>query len=360
MVTEQELFDQEYYFKLYPDVADAVRKGIFRNGYHHYMDFGRKEGRQANFKTEMKYQLDKSNPVLGDHLILNGYEASPKKKIFLNMVNVPEEFRPVQNVEYPDGNKVPFERYFTDKFLETKPQTFRTYLPVHWTAYYVNAKYGTDKTAIKKLQKFIDSLPKQKYFTIIQYDDGILNDISKHDILVYSMGCKKPGYYPLPLISQPLNNAPNLSVCNVPDSVIQNKDIFMSFSGANTHPIREELVKQTNDKYVVLRSLKMKEYYDILSRTIFALCPRGYGITSFRMFEAMHFNCIPVYISDDFWEPFNLPFDYGIKLLPDQISMLPNILKQYDIPALQARVKEVYEKYFVYSQCFESIVQTVI
>jgi hypothetical protein len=38
-------FDEEYYLLRYPDIADAVKKGAFRNGKHHYNLFGRFEGR---------------------------------------------------------------------------------------------------------------------------------------------------------------------------------------------------------------------------------------------------------------------------------------------------------------------------
>jgi hypothetical protein len=334
-------FDDEYYLNLYPDVEKAINKGLFNKAYDHYRDFGEKEGRKALFHLPLENKLT-------NHVV------SEIKKINTNLLIelVPEEFRPIQNIEYPEGNKIPFERYFTGKILELRPFTRRIYIPIHWTAYYVNHKYGTDKKAIIKLQTYIDSLDKDKqYFTIIQYDDGILNDVSSLDLLVYSMGCKKPGYYPIPLISQPLNNSP---------SEIENKPIAYSFSGLNNHPIRVDLIKALNNEYVCIKLLPIKKYYDILKKSVFALCPRGYGITSFRMFEAMHFGCIPVYISDDFWEPFNLPFtEYGIKILPEQIKDIPEILEKANIDELRRKGKEYYENYFVYSRCFDSIIKTL-
>jgi hypothetical protein len=350
---ENKIFDEEYYLNKYPDVKAAIPK-LFKSGFDHYRDFGMKEGRDAVFKTEIQNQIDINNPGLEQHLTLQGYKAQPKRQVTLNMVNVPEEFRPIQFLEYPKGNINPFERYFTDKFIELKPNTFRTYLPIHWTSYYVNNKYGTDKEAIKKLQKYIDTLDKKKkYFTIVQYDDGILNDIKNIDLLVYSMGCKKTGYYPIPLISQPLNNQPTI------DLRVKNK--LYSFNGAKTHPIREQLVKELKNEFVNFKSLQINEYYGILNDSVFALCPRGYGITSFRMFEAMYFNCIPVYISDYFWEPFNIPFsEYGIKIRPDEINVIPEILAEIDIKEKQVKVKQVYEKYFVYSQCANVIIKTLV
>lgn len=345
MVKESDLFNNEFYFKEYPDVLAAVNNGIFKSGYDHFIKHGKKEGRKHEFKPVLDYEIDQVNPGWSNHLTLKGWKEPEQKEIVLNIELVQDEFKPVQLVEYPIGNKLPFERYFEHKFNEIKPDTFRTYLPVHWCAYYVNNGYKSTK----QFQQFINSLDKSKsYFTICQYDDGILDNIEGLDLLVYSMGCNKPGYYPIPLISQPLNNSPQETVI---------KDIHHSFIGANTHPIREQLINEFKDEYVYFGSTP--DYYDILKRSIFALCPRGYGVTSFRMFEAMAFNCIPVYISDKFWEPLNLPFDYGIKILPEQIKDLHEILSKVDIKVMQAKVKEVYENYFVYSQCFESIIKTL-
>ena len=74
----------------------------------------------------------------------------------------------------------------------------------------------------------------------------------------------------------------------------------------------------------------------------------------------MAFNCIPVYISDDFHEPFNLPMsEYCIKILPDQIKDISDILSNVDVTAMQAKVKHYYENYFVYSNCADSIIKTL-
>ena len=42
-----ELFSENWYLKRYNDVAAAVKKGVFKTGYHHYVTNGKTEGRQA-------------------------------------------------------------------------------------------------------------------------------------------------------------------------------------------------------------------------------------------------------------------------------------------------------------------------
>lgn len=355
-IKEEIVFNEEDYLLMYPDVAAAITKGWFKTGYEHYVKYGKKEGRRFNLNQKLDEYIDSKNPSWSNHLTLKGYKEKPRvPSDKLNMVDVPEEFKQVQSVEYPQGNKIPFERYFEGYFIENRPETLRKYLPIHWTSYYVNNKYGTDKEALSKLQDFINTLPKdEKYFTIIQYDDGILNDISGLDIIVYSMGCNKPGYYPIPLLSYPLCASP---------FEIGKKDILYSFIGANTHPIRVQLEKELSGKpnsRVTLGNTTYERYIDNLKRSVFCLAPRGYGVTSFRLYEGMTLGCIPIYISDEFWEPFNLPFtEYGIKIRPEEIKDIPKILDSVDVLSMQYKVEEYYKKYFVYSSCADNIVKTL-
>jgi hypothetical protein len=356
---DSQIFDEEYYLEHNPDVKDAVIKGTFKTGKDHYIKYGKDEGRKVKFNIIT--DILRTNPTLLDHidnyinpLTLKGYVAIPRvpeKK--LNMVDVPLRFKPIQSIEYPEGNKIPFERYFEQYFVENRPETLRKYLPIMWTAYYVNYLYGTNEAAIKILQKYIDSLPKnEKYFTLVQYDDHILNNISGLDILVYASGNNKPGSYPIPLLSGPLCCSP---------FEMPAKDILYSFIGANTHPIREQLVNELNSEYVRFGSLPHNEYINELERSTFVLACRGYGVASFRMYEAMSVGAIPVYVSDSHLEPFNLPLsEYAVKIYPEQIKDIPLILASVDVLGMQDKVKNYFEKYFTYSSCADVIINTLL
>ena len=348
-------FDESYYLKHYPDVADAVRNGQFISGLDHYEKYGRHEGRVVSEVNKNSIEVDSVVQNYSQHFMLGDhYENQDKAKIFyVNVEGVPSIFRPDMNIEYPEKNSLPFEKYFYKKYYELKPETFRTYLPIFWTAYYVNAKYGTDEGAMNKLQEFIDKLDKtKKYFSFCQYDDGILNDVSGIDLLVYASGSNRPEYYPAPLLCYPTNAQP---------FEMAEKDILFSFIGADTHTIRRQLVNQFPDKCSFL-PVSHDIYIDKLKKSIFAICPRGYGITSFRMFEAMSYGCIPIYVSDQFWEPFNIPFtQYGIKIRPEQIKDIPSICSQGAgyISQMQKKVEYYYTNYFVYSKAFDAIIKTL-
>jgi FkbM family methyltransferase len=255
-----------------------------------------------------------------------------KQRDITNAVVVPDQFRPKHPFAYPGDNDTEFERWFMEKF---DGGSGRTYLPVMWTAYYCKSDRSNNKAGmLASLQKFLDNLDRsKKYFTIVQYDDGILNDLKDLDIKVFSMS-GKPMDYPLPLICQE----------HAPISQVSNRDIFASFIGRNTHPVRAEILKIKQPGWVITdKILKLPEFCRTLARSVFTLCPRGYGPTSFRIKEAMQYGSIPVYISDQFIQPHWVDFSiYGVKVSDCDLKHLPDILKGIDIPNKQEQVARHY------------------
>lgn len=252
-----------------------------------------------------------------------------------NIESVPPQFQPPHPMRYPSDNNIEFERWYFENF---DPHIGRVYLPIFWTGYYCKNKYGKDHKAIRDLQLFIDGLDKtKKYYTIVQYDDGILNDISGLDIKVFSMSGK--GDYYLPLLCRPHRF-----------QFKGRKDIFASFMGRITHPIRAEIAKiKEPGWHIETTSHRMEVFCGIVAKSIFTLCPRGYGPTSFRIMEAMQYGSIPVYISDTFVEPHGIDFnEYGVKVPSGDIQALPDILHAVDQKGRQDAVTYFYTKYFTY------------
>lgn len=221
---------------------------------------------------------------------------TPKAK---SIIYTPIEYRIKHPFPYPSDNTHEFERWFYDNTLPDEI-TGRNYLPIFWTAYWINNNYGKKERGINAIQRYIDSLPRdKKYFTICQYDDGPIVDFKDLDIIVFGMSGGRIDY-PIPLLCQPHGYRFDCK-----------RDIFASFIGGDTHPIRRELVKQFaghKDCLVSLKKVQLKEYCHIMARSVFALCPRGYGKSSFRIVEAIQYGAIPVYISDEFVLPYNEEF----------------------------------------------------
>lgn len=272
---------------------------------------------------------------------------TPKAKAFLY---TPIEFRVKQAHSYPEDNAHEFERWFYDN---TQPDeiTGRTYLPIFWTAYWCNNGYGAKEKSRFILQRFVDSLPNdKKYFTICQYDDGPMVDFKDLDIVVFGMSGGRIDY-PIPLLCQPHGYKFD---CR--------RDIFASFVGGDTHPIRKELVKQFaghNDCHVSFKKLPLKEYCNLMARSVFALCPRGYGKSSFRIAEAIQYGAIPVYVSDEFVLPYNDEFP-GLTATVD--SNICRLVYDHGCSAHTSEIRQRIEKLkkdYTYEGCKQKIIEVV-
>jgi hypothetical protein len=264
------------------------------------------------------------------------------------VVNVPEKFRPHIKVDYPEGNDLIFEEWFYQNCDHDN------YLPIFWTSYHVNNGYGRDRRKLKELQLFINSLDKSKnYFTIVQYDSGPLVNLPRN-IKVFAMSGKRIDY-PLPLITKPH-----------PYNLTAERTIHASFMGRLTHSVRHKMVKSLSGKSGYLIDTKPKpttEFCKILAESVFALCPRGFGQTSFRICEALQYGAIPVYISDEFIIPHNHNFnDYGVLIDARDISRIPEILSRIPesgIRSKQEAGRKIYNEKFSFQGCKELILNNV-
>lgn len=258
--------------------------------------------------------------------------------------SVPFIFRKEDIHPYPADNIPSAEYWFSQNIKDEDIKGDRIFLPIAWTAFYKQANYGNNKDLLKILQNFLNTLDRnKKYFTIIGWDDSILNDISHLDIKVFSMaGGRKD--YGLPLIAQPHRIQFN-----------NKKDIFCSFVGRITNPIRQEIVNAYAGKegyYVSTAHHSLSDYCRILSRSVFGLCPAGYGIQSFRIQECLEYGAIPVLISSKILPIHDLDFfKFGIWIHSDNIRFLDSILTgmpKTHIEQLQSNLKYIFENYFTF------------
>lgn len=266
---------------------------------------------------------------------------------------VPSNFKPNYKSDYPSytsGKNI--EEICYDYFLTFKDSIYSDYiyLPIFWTSYYVTHNYANN---INELYDWLNTLDKsKKYFTIVQYASGIFVKNFDLNILVFSAGggglnikddstSREINFYGLnrhiffgnkadydiPLICLPLFPSINL-----------NKDIFCSFMGRfDTHKCRIDMknILEHNTKFKFFNSVNFEEYKNIINRSVFTLAPRGYGYTSFRIYEAIAGNSIPIYI----WEDKKiLPYsdiinwdDIAVIINSNEISELPSILEKINI-----------------------------
>lgn len=129
------------------------------------------------------------------------------------------------------------------------------------------------------------------------------------------------------------------------------KKYFCSFIGSITHPIRRKLCNEifsnNNKDYVYFNNLKYNEYRKKMSESVFSLCPRGAGLSSYRFFECIHANTIPVLIADDVTLPYQEDIDYKAFCLRvseadgTNLQAINDLLKQIDQIELLSNLRAV-------------------
>jgi hypothetical protein len=289
---------------------------------------------------------------------------------------IPKEFQPDYTSSYPPySNGLNLEEEMFSR-LQKEKETIDTdmiYLPIFWTSYYVRQDYGNN---IEPLLQYLDDLdPTKKYFTIVQYAAGIFTRRPMPNLIVFCSGgggvntkseCirhetffghtkqvffGKTANYVLPLICDP----------PFPDRSLE-KTCYCSFVGRfDTHRCRFEMKEALETIPNINLSLpygRFDEYVDMTNKSLFTLAPRGYGYTSFRLFEAIVVGSIPIYIWED---KLLLPYqdkldwsEFAILIKSDEIHDLPNRLEKCDVKKMQQRLKEV-KTYFSHEYMTEYI-----
>jgi len=271
----------------------------------------------------------------------------------MKIVDTPKNFQPEYTSDYPrytsgkNMEEICYEYFLTNK---DNINTEYIYLPVFWTSYYIIKDYANN---IDEIYDWLETLDKsKKYFTVVQYDCGIFVKNFDLNILVFSAGggglniknesiLREVSFYGLNRYiffgNKATYDIPLMCLPLFPDIDIE-KDIFCSFMGRfDTHNCRIDMKKklENNPNFKFLESDNFEHYKTIINRSIFTLAPRGCGYTSFRIYEAILGNSIPVYIWED---KHMLPFsdiidwnDFAVVIHSSEIEKLPDILKKVNI-----------------------------
>jgi hypothetical protein len=286
----------------------------------------------------------------------------------MQIQDVPSQFQPKYTSNYPpysSGKNI--EEIIFDHLIKEKDniETDYIYLPVFWTSYYIINDYNTTG----ELLRWMDSLDKSKtYFTIVQYDSGIyVNNHTKEtkdlNIITFSAGGGglntaesireyefhglrrmffngTKGDYMIPLICLP--QLPNMNL---------ERDIYCSFMGRfdtyfSRTDMKHTLENSANkDKFKLFETVNYEEYKQIINRSIFTLAPRGFGFTSFRLYEAIYANSIPIYIWDnEIALPFSDKIDWNefcVIIHSSKINQIEEILEKVNIPEMQKKLEEI-------------------
>jgi len=111
-------------------------------------------------------------------------------------------------------------------------------------------------------------------------------------------------------------------------------DLLFSFVGkaANANRLRSAVLALKHPRALVMdrssgQSESDSEYVQTLARSMFVLCPRGKGPSSWRLFETMRMGRVPVVISDDWVAPLGIDWDsFVVRVAEADVHEIPSLL----------------------------------
>ncbi|CAH8370687.1 unnamed protein product [Eruca vesicaria subsp. sativa] len=183
-------------------------------------------------------------------------------------------------------------------------------------------------------------------------------ELLKNMIRVLCNANTSEGFMPQRDVSIPEINIPvgQLGPPRFSNSSGHDRPILAFFAGRVHGHIRKILLqhwKDKDDEVQVHEYLATKEdYFNLMAKTRFCLCPSGFEVASPRVVAAINLGCVPVIISDHYALPFSDVLDWSkftIHVPSEKIPEIKTILKNVSLrryKVLQRRVLQV-QRHFV-------------
>jgi len=158
------------------------------------------------------------------------------------------------------------------------------------------------------------------------------------------------------------------------------KEYLISFIGRNSHPVRTKIYSlkfSRKDIYIEDSTnfsfwncdnfdeidKKERNYYNVLLKSKFSICPRGVGASSIRLFETIKLGIPPIIISDSY----NLPSgpkwkEFSIMLKERHVDYLGKIATSYEdsYKEMGMMARKSYELHFADDVYFNYVVDNCL
>lgn len=269
----------------------------------------------------------------------------------MRILSLPAQFRPGTSILYPPFKKGRYLEEYVYEYMKEHADTLVTeyvYLPIFWTNLQNHPGFKKMKEGLSILleREYNKYSSTTQFFTVVQHDDGPQLPLPKGTIIFGAC----TGTIPIPLVYEDESNY----LLSRPRQ--QEKKYLASFVGTLTHSVREKMVANVEKKADVflmtqphhawtnqVSSSAADIFVESTLQSKFCLAPRGYGRSSFRFFEAMLLDVVPVYFWDDLeWLPYKDIIDYttfAVSIPEKDIAKTYNILESVSEEKYQSMVE---------------------
>lgn len=103
-----------------------------------------------------------------------------------------------------------------------------------------------------------------------------------------------------------------------------------------------------------------RRYATIMQASKFVLCPRGLGVSSVRLFDAMRMARVPVILSDDWVEPIGPCWEnFSIRVPEKDFARVPKLLeaREAEAPEMGRLARAQWEEWFSERVCFHRVIE---
>jgi hypothetical protein len=234
------------------------------------------------------------------------------------------------------------------------------YIPIFFNRLYINnpdadGHWGGGREFHVALANELERLKTDyhglRLFTVCEYDLAVLSPyLDLGGVTVFCASRREPGTG----IDIPLLSAPHPYLSGVPKTWLASFMGHMQTDGCRSQ--MGEILADRQDVTCRHANQGPDAFRDLLQASYLALAPRGQGVQSFRMYEAMQLGVAPVYISDDDARPFQrwLHWDEVSFWVPSALE-LPALLDELDedrdlLLEMGRRAKVLFDGHLAYGQ----------
>lgn len=145
----------------------------------------------------------------------------------------------------------------------------------------------------------------------------------------------------------PYLNPPNKYIDSMRSKEPAEMRWLYSFMGARNHPSRRAILQLRDERALLVdtsafniwhadnstKEERMQDYASKVLASMFILCPRGVGTSSYRTYETMEAQRVPVMIADQWVPPSQIDWSFALIIKEHDVPRIPEILRAHEAEA---------------------------